>query len=364
MRLISHRNENNKSGAVSLVAPVRNEIPIIPHFLEHYRKLGVSNFFFIDNNSSDGTTDFLVSQKDCQVYSTNDDFKGANFGIDWVNEVINRHCVGAWALFVDCDEFFVYPDCESTSISAYCNDIQSRGYNTVFSAMIDMYPKGDFMSTPILADANPLTSMPYFDGDYFFRRWPKRPWEEYGAFNLQVLGGPRLRLLSNLETEISRGGIYYTLCNQIDRFIDRVPVFGVDLLAKIWPIEMPAQQKKPLNLVCNQFRYHSNHSCSNTLVDPRMTSLLHFKICQDLRAKMADRRMIAGHYRKGLSYQQLRLAIEKFKNPSLLYEGSLKFNSSDDLLKIGLIGESVGRLWLNADVQAIRTYPISKINVT
>ncbi len=46
---------------------VRNEMYFLPHFLQHYRTLGVRDFWFLDDRSEDGTREFLLAQSDCGV---------------------------------------------------------------------------------------------------------------------------------------------------------------------------------------------------------------------------------------------------------------------------------------------------------
>ena len=42
----------------------RNERLRLPAFLNHYRSLGVDEFLVIDNDSSDGSTEYLAAQAD------------------------------------------------------------------------------------------------------------------------------------------------------------------------------------------------------------------------------------------------------------------------------------------------------------
>ena len=44
------------------MATVRNEVVRLPFFLDHYRKLGVGHFLFVDNGSDDGTRAYLEGQ--------------------------------------------------------------------------------------------------------------------------------------------------------------------------------------------------------------------------------------------------------------------------------------------------------------
>jgi hypothetical protein len=196
--------------------------------------------------------------------------------------------------------------------------------------------------------------MGWFDADYVFREWPSRPWDKREFFLLQVLGGPRCRLLSSLEIEMRHGGAFYTLCNQVDRIVDRVPLSFIPLLAKITPHDMPAQQKRPINLVRPGFKYLHSHGGTNSAAAADMTALLHFKFCGELKSRF-EMKAEGNHYRRGLTYLQLENAVSSWPKRSLCYEGSRQYRSSADLAAVGLIGPAAGRVWNDPAIKAVRT---------
>ncbi|GGD95917.1 hypothetical protein GCM10011390_13340 [Aureimonas endophytica] len=343
-------------GEVPVVTLVKNEMGFLPHFLRHYRKLGVASFIFIDNGSTDGSLEFLLAEDDCHVFQELGAFRAANYGIDWVNEVANAHCVGRWSAFVDCDELLVYRDCETVPLADFCAGFTARGFDKVGGAMIDMYPDGDFLAVSLGPQDDLLEVMGNFDSDYVFRAWPRRPWDaEPESFHLQVLGGPRLRLLSDLGAEAGHGALYYTLCNQVDRFIDKVPLSWVGPIAALWPMEMPAQQKWPINFVRPGFAFANSHANRNTAPADEFVSLLHFKLCDELRKRVQQNTLMEAHYRRGLSYEQLRRAVLRWGPKPLVYEGTRRFRSSKDLEAIGLIGPAVAGLWSGKARTEVRT---------
>ena len=56
------------------VGCLRNERLRLPGFLEHHRRMGVNRFLLIDNNSDDGSTEFLSLQKDVCLFHTSERF--------------------------------------------------------------------------------------------------------------------------------------------------------------------------------------------------------------------------------------------------------------------------------------------------
>lgn len=97
--------------AVSTIA--RNEAYFLPHLLRHYRGLGVREFWFLDDPSTDGTREYLLAQPDCAVVSANlrygDSVGDVRFGVV-VKTLLPRELLrGRWVLGVEADEFLVLP---------------------------------------------------------------------------------------------------------------------------------------------------------------------------------------------------------------------------------------------------------------
>jgi len=86
----------------------RNERLCLPAFLNHYRSLGVEEFLVIDNDSSDGSPEYLATQPDVRVFRTSDRFGEATQGTDWLNALLAEFGVGFWCVTVDIDELLVY----------------------------------------------------------------------------------------------------------------------------------------------------------------------------------------------------------------------------------------------------------------
>lgn len=96
-------------GALLLFATVRNEMQRLPFFLNHYRKLGIDHFLFVDNESDDGTPDLLRDQPDVSLWSTGHSYRAARFGMDWLAWLMIRFGHGHWCLTVDADELLLLP---------------------------------------------------------------------------------------------------------------------------------------------------------------------------------------------------------------------------------------------------------------
>jgi glycosyltransferase involved in cell wall biosynthesis len=145
-----------------VVAVVRNEMIMAPHFLDHYRKLGVKCFIFVDNCSDDGTREYLLAQHDTVVYSVETAYKHSHYGVTWQQAVLANHCLGKWVLLADADEFLVFDGCETKGIASFIGEIEREGKDAAFVHMIDMYPFGDLDEASFEKGA-PFDVAPHFD---------------------------------------------------------------------------------------------------------------------------------------------------------------------------------------------------------
>ncbi|WP_325648024.1 glycosyltransferase family 2 protein [Ideonella sp.] len=152
-----------------VVAVARNERVLMPHFLQHYRKLGVRHFVLIDNLSDDGTREYLLSQPDVVLYSVDSQYRLSHYGVAWQQAVLAAHGLGRWAVLADIDEFMVFEGCEQTPLLDWLRQQQAQGFDGVRGGMIDMYPAGSLTSADFEQVA-PFDAAPYFD------RHPLLPW--------------------------------------------------------------------------------------------------------------------------------------------------------------------------------------------
>ncbi|QER41307.1 glycosyltransferase family 2 protein [Thermodesulfobacterium sp. TA1] len=124
-----------------LIAVVRNEKSIIHHFLNHYRKLGIKAFFIVDNLSDDGTREYLLEQPDVVLFSTDMPYKHSHYGVLWQQAIMSNFSRGKWVLLVDADEFLIYEDWKTKSISQFIKEMEEGGYECLRADLIEFYPK-------------------------------------------------------------------------------------------------------------------------------------------------------------------------------------------------------------------------------
>ncbi|MCB1342595.1 MAG: glycosyltransferase family 2 protein [Pseudooceanicola sp.] len=177
-----------RAGDVLLICTMRNEQVRLPWFLNYYRALGVGHFLFVDNDSTDGTLEYLSRQRDISVWTTRASYKRSTFGVDWMNWLARKYAHGHWTLTVDPDEFFIYPFCDTRPIPALTDWLDNSGIRSFSAMLVDVYPKGRIDAQPYQPGQNPLDIASWFDsGNYTIKRNPT-----YG--NLWIQGGPRARM--------------------------------------------------------------------------------------------------------------------------------------------------------------------------
>ena len=166
---------------------LRNEMVRLPYFLSYYRDLGVSHFLMVDNGSTDGSGAYLAEQHDVSVWRTEASYRRARFGMDWMNWLLSRYGHGHWCLTVDADEFLVYPFCDTRTLPALTEWLQSAQIRSFSAMLLDMYPKGPIGEEVYQPGQDPFEIASWFDsGNYTITR-------HHLLRNLFIQGGPRAR---------------------------------------------------------------------------------------------------------------------------------------------------------------------------
>lgn len=188
--LVPLENRTKEIGRNHILAFVtqRNERVRLPYFLEYYRKLGVQHFLFVDNASTDGSTEYLRNQPDVSLWWTKGSYKQARFGMDWIGWLLFRYGHGHWCLTLDPDEFLVYPHCDTRPLSAITHWMDETNRRVFPAMLLDMYPKGALDDQVYQEGQNPFEIAHWFDPANYSILKNKL----YG--NLWIQGGPRSRV--------------------------------------------------------------------------------------------------------------------------------------------------------------------------
>lgn len=286
---------NGSAADPVFICVVKNDLERIKLSFEHHKKIGVKQFVYIDNGSTDGTLEWLMEQN-VTIYQVLAPFIMWS-KVAWISKVVNRIGFERWYLILDSDELFVYPGCEDHKITEYISYLTKEKCNRALSFMLDMYAKGNLFSGASKA-SDILTEFCYFDTDSYTQK--------NCMHYRKIVGGPRERLFAN-ENSMEMLQNKYALV-----FLKR---------GEIYRFHYVSPYKENFGLECT-------------------SALLHYKFIDGDYEKYVS---IAkeGNYANGSRlYKDIVRVLEENAGDMTFYgERSAEYNNSYDLLKNPLVHE-------------------------
>jgi hypothetical protein len=194
MKLIHQQvTPSHVSRKIYLLCVFRDERLLLNYFIDYYRALGVTNFIMIDNSSADGGPEYLktIPDTNIQIYRSEDSYREARYGAQWVNSVMRELCRDQYCLVVDADELFIFDRRRYRSLSELINSMEANGANAVPANLVDMYPRE--VNNSYVRGANFLSHSPYFDdlnSDYY------KDWGPIYSRFAHKVGGVRKRVFN------------------------------------------------------------------------------------------------------------------------------------------------------------------------
>ncbi|NKX44005.1 glycosyltransferase family 2 protein [Roseicyclus persicicus] len=286
---------------VFLFLTVFNGIEYIDWFLAYYRRLGVAQFFIVDNGSTDGTRERLLAEPDVSLFHAGGSFRRSGCGVFWVNHLLRRFGAGHWCLHVDMDEAFVFPHMDAgRSLRDFLDFLEAEGAEGAAGAMIDIYP-ADLASAAAEAagGGDPFAASRYVDRDYSFLPCETPPY-------VFVQGGLRSRLT------------------------------GRSLM----------MTKAPLIRMAPDVAYLvTNHQHTHLPLSSVRVGLLHYKFVGDIRARLAEAIDRQEHFMGARFYRALAAPVEAGAagaGGGFLSPWSVPCEGPRTLVDLGLIASSPG----------------------
>jgi hypothetical protein len=297
---------------VPVFAVVRNEMYFLPHFLRHYRDLGVREFWFLDDRSTDGTRDFLLAQPDCGTIEANlafgDRVGHLRFGEATKTLVPRALLQGRWVLTVDADEFLLLPQAFA-SIDVLVAALERAGLKVARASMIDFFPDTLRALSDASQDSNPFALCPNFDA------WETLDWPDGARAprNMSLHDGVRPRMFARLletTTELR-------MLSQSYKF--------------------PSMFKVPLLYWEARTEMYSPHHSSASPSDRIQLALAHFKFYPGYTARIADALRTKAYWQESIEYRFLDVAARELLDWPLSGPRSRRFNSPRDAEEAGLV---------------------------
>jgi len=288
-----------KPGGILCFSTVRNERNRLPFFLDHHRALGVDHFLVVENNSNDGTAEYLKKQDDVSVWSTDASYKAARFGVDWLAVLQLRFGAGHWCLTLDADEILAYPDFEKAPLPVLTKWLSANGAASMGALMLDMYPSGP------LAEAHYRNGTPIWETLTHFDPYGY-DWQLLPKFQvISIRGGPRRRM-------------FFADAPQHAPHLHKIPLV-------FW--------RKPYAYVSSTHTALPRHL--NTAFDQRRDLptgvLLHSKFLPEVVSKSSEEKTRAEHFthpnRYNTYYERIAASPKLWTPDSVAYEGSHQLES-------------------------------------
>jgi hypothetical protein len=269
-----------------LFSCVYNGMDYLPRFLSHYRDLGVTHFFVVDNASSDGTLEFVMGQKDISVFSAAGSFRNSASGMYWINHLLRRFGSGYWCFHVDYDEFFVFPgQNDGRSLAALLSEMEKIGAESIPALQLDLYPER-------LAEGGQLLSFDdsqFIDSDYTFLQSEVPPYE------------------------LMQGGV-------------RARITGQRIMLT----------KAPLIKMSDGFAYlQNNHSHTGVPVAPARAALLHYKFIGNVHGRLEEAIKRQEHFLGARTYRALSRSTNN--DLSLRTSNTVRYQGTRQLEELGII---------------------------
>ena len=326
--------------AMTLCAVGRNEMYFLPAFLEHYRKLGIEQFAILNDRSSDGTKEFLLSQPDVVLFESKYRFfdevdlpkamvdKMLNWRIIhiWRTILYARFAKNRWAILTDLDEFIQLPPGQTFQDIARMLD--RNGSNLVYGLMLDVYPEtlSDLAAMANQREIDPAANW-YFDAE------PHLKLRKHN-FPKTLHPGARARLYSAYkitrpyqtpDAPKSKYRIWWKRVKH-SRFGTKIPVYNniyKPLMAK-WP-------KGSYFRDSHRTSIEGSHQILLPFQHYRFTGAIYAKIDMAIRENSYS----AGSRDHHL-LSELLLKMKAAGNPTFLYKNSRVLQNFDDLREAGV----------------------------
>jgi len=314
-------NDLTEKEGTTLISIVRNEMYMLPTFLEHYRALGVERFIILDDRSDDGTLEFLCRQPDVMVVGS-----GARYGevvppngrmpfpdmrsnIVWRNVLMWKYGFGQWTMMLDADEFLALPP--RMTIQDLMARASEQKQRAVIGIMLDVYPRN---VTDLKGDKGlqPVAGW-FFDGQPHLRM-------RGGGNPAVVYPGARARLM-----------VKYGLRKTDLRLRVR------NLIKKPWYPGFNINSKVILHRWADSDIFLNAHKTTAQVNDRLLLPIKHYKFNSDLFRKvevaLAEKRYAGG----SVEYRSLSDLLERMnaRNGSFLYRYSRDADSFDAFADTG-----------------------------
>lgn len=275
----------------------------LPYFIRFYREMGASLFVMADNESCDGTTEYLAEQPDVLLFRASGRYSDSRCGVDWLNRLLRQFGRDRWCLTVDADELLVFPHCERLDLAALTRHLEANGANALPTFLLDMYPRVPIRDLRYEAGAPFVSACPYFDATGYLEHETVGP-----GRRLPARGGPRYRLFWKGHER------------------ENPPPFLVKFPLVRWSDDQGYEV--------------STHVVADARPGEVTGALLHFKFLDDFIARAETEAARREHFNGASQYAAYWDVVSADPDACAFHAGSTRYAGSRQLLDLGLIHSS------------------------
>ena len=304
---------------VTLCSRIKNERYYIRPFFNHYRNLGVGRFVIIDDDSTDGTREYLLDQPDCMVLNSEYTYMGGYpiasasetgpvvSGVKniWLNLLLRKFATNRWAIYADADEFLRLPD--GFDINDIVQVLNNKNENVAWTLMLDVYP--DSISKLLAETEDDELDREndwYFDGIRHLSFAKKKITYDGTVRKTDrpkvIYGGSRARLMRDYGVgKINKSNFR----NNVRKLIGKVPRYNN--IIKTMLIKVPENGY----LIDPHTPYFDVKSETILPVE-------HYKFCGDILRRSKNAVSTKSHYKNSIEYVDMLELLSRMQHPNLL----------------------------------------------
>ena len=324
--LVSGTLQSLSGEGCKVFSVVGNEPYFVPHFLKHYRKLGVSKFIFYLDKPSKGLCQYIRQQPDITAFTSKIPF-GTVFGKHksgalwrWHHllhdELTELLLAKQWALSVDIDEFAVIPS-QFFSLWEYCQFLDELNIVHVGAPMIELYPDTLAKLDNMAPSISPFDACKYFDCGPYYK------WSDQQLSPEPIYSGIRQRLFEKIRR------LYP------DQF--------VEIVSPGYHYQSPKMWKVPLLKHGYGVKRSLKHEATSPPILSQGLALMHFRFFPGIKEKVADAIKQSQYYRNSMEYKLLDLALQKVADDHLSsHERARIFQGAASLVDAQLLTDPNG----------------------
>jgi hypothetical protein len=306
-KIYFHRRRPSFGAGIPVFSVMRDEDYFLPHFLEHYRRLGAGHFLIYADRCTERFMAALESQDDVSILLSNDVSFGTEVGVQktglpkrWATflreRASNRLYAGKWHLIVDSDEFMILPP-GFGKLAEFTGFLDSKGRNYAYAPMVDFHPRR-------LALRNHAADLPPFAVSHFFDAGPYHSLTPRGSLSEARHKGVRRRIATHLQKHFPE---------DMETIYGKNPVMNLMAMTHKFPLLKTgaSQKREGDHFISNVDRL--NHGCA----------------------------LAEGQYFRGsLKYKFIDLAIRKLDEFDLVCNSSVRYREPSDMVAARLIDTS------------------------